>query len=172
VAEIIEPETGSPVEPGREGELVLTTLTKEALPLIRYRTRDLTSLDPSPCECGRTLARMARVHSRTDDMVTVQGVSVFPSQIEAILMEIEGTKPHYRIVVDREGAVDDLEIQVEVSESIFSDQVSHMVQMEEKLKNRLQSVLGISPRVRLVEPRTLERSSGRARRVVIDKREM
>lgn len=170
VAEVIDPKTAEPLGPGNEGELVLTTLTKEALPLIRYRTGDLTSLDHDTCKCGRTLARMSRVHSRTDDMIIVQGVSIFPSQVEAVLMEVEGTKPHFRLVIDRRGSVDEVEVQVEVSERIFSDQVSKLVEVEEKLRNRLHAVLGISPRVRLVEPRTLGRGFGKARQVVIDKR--
>ena len=169
IAEIVDPLTGEPVSPGSEGELVLTTLTKEALPLIRYRTRDLTAIDLAPCACGRTLARMSRVHSRTDDMIIVQGVSVFPSQIEAILGEIEGTKPHYRLVIDRQGAVDSLEIQVEVSERIFTDTVGKLVEIEERIVNRVRSLLGITPRVRMVEPRTLDRVTGR--RAIIDKRE-
>ena len=168
IAEVVDPKTGGPVAPGAEGELVLTTLTKEALPLIRYRTRDLTALDLSPCDCGRTLARMSRVHSRTDDMIIVQGVSIFPSQIEAILAEIEGTKPHYRLVIDRQGAADELEIQVEVSESIFTDTVGNLVQIEERIVNRVRSALGVAPRVRLVEPRTLDRVTGR--RAIVDKR--
>ncbi|MDI6829376.1 MAG: phenylacetate--CoA ligase, partial [Armatimonadota bacterium] len=172
IAEVVDPKTGNPMPPGCEGELVLTTLTKEALPLIRYRTRDITSLDFSPCACGRTLARMSRVHSRTDDMIIVQGVNIFPSQIEAVLTEVEGIKPHYQLILDRKGATDDLEIQVEVSEDLFSDQVSELVDLEQRLKNRIQSALGISPRIRLVEPRTLERAKGRKRRVVIDRRKI
>jgi len=170
IAEIIDPKTCETLEAGVEGELVLTTLTKEALPLIRYRTGDLAYLDPTPCECGRTLARMSRVRSRTDDMIIIQGVSIFPSQVEAVLMEVEGTKPHFRLIIERQGSVDDVELQVEVSERIFSDQMSKLVEVEEKLKNRLRSVLGISPRIRLVEPRTLGREFGKGRRVVIDKR--
>jgi phenylacetate-CoA ligase len=171
IAEVVDPKTGEPVGPGCEGELVLTTLTKEALPLIRYRTRDLTSLDSTPCECGRSLARMARVSSRTDDMLIIQGVNIFPSQIEAILAEIEGTKPHYRLVIERHGAVDELEVQVEVSDSIFTDRVGKLVQIEERIVNRIRSSLGVTPKVRLVEPRTLERVTGRGRRSVVDKRE-
>ncbi len=170
IAEVIDPKTGEPVEPGAEGELVLTTLMKEALPLIRYRTGDLTSLNTDPCACGRTLARMSRVHARTDDMVIVQGISIFPSQIEAILAEGTDAKPHFRLVIDRRGAVDELEIQVEVSDSMFTDMVGNLVQVEEKIVNRVRSSLGISPRIRLVEPRTLEDSAGR-RRVIIDNRE-
>lgn len=172
IAEVIDPKTAKPVGAGCEGELVLTTLSKEALPLIRYRTCDLTSIDTSPCVCGRTLARMARVHSRTDDMVIVQGVSLFPSQIQAILTEIEGTEPHYRMVINRVGASDSLEIQVEVSDRIFVDTVGKLEQLEKKISARIQSALGISPRVRLVEPRTLEQVTGRKRPVVIDNREL
>lgn len=169
--EVVDPKTGEVLEPGNEGELVLTTLTKEALPLVRYRTGDLASLDFEKCDCGRTLVRMSRVHSRTDDLVIVQGVSIYPSQIEAILGEIEGTQPHYRMVIDRSGAKDDLEIQVEVSNTIFSDTVGKLEQLEERIRTRVRSALGITPRVRLVEPKTLERSGGRTRRPVIDKRE-
>lgn len=172
IAEIVDPKTGERVEPGSEGELVLTTLAREALPLIRYRTRDLTSLDASPCACGRTLARMSRVHSRTDDMFIVQGISMFPSQVEAVLAEVEGTKPHYRIVIDRIGARDDLEIQVEVSDANFIDTVGKLEQMEQEIRDRISSALGISPRIRLVEPRSLDRTDSRTRRVVIDKREL
>ena len=171
IAEIVDPKTGKLLDPGQEGELVLTTLTKEALPLIRYRTGDVASLQFGPCECGRTLARMSRIHSRTDDMVIVQGVSIFPSQIEAILAEIEGAKPSFRMVIERHGPVDDVEIQVEVSESIFADTVSQLVEVEERAADRIRQLLGISPRVRLVEPRTLE-LTGVTRSVVIDKREL
>ena len=172
IAEVVDPKTGVVLEPGKEGELVLTTLTKEALPLIRYRTGDFASLDIRPCDCERTLARMSRVHSRTDDMVIVQGVSIFPSQIEAVLAEIEGAKPHFRMVIDRRGAADDVEIQVEVSENIFGDTVSQLVQVEEKVAARIRQLLGISPRIRLVEPRTLDQLTGRARHVVVDKRDL
>jgi phenylacetate-CoA ligase len=172
IAEILDPKTGEVLQPGQEGELVLTTLTREALPLIRYRTGDVASLDFGPCECGRTLARMSRIHSRTDDMVIIQGISVFPSQIEAILAEVEGAKPHFRMVIDRRGATDDVEIQVEVSESMFTDTVSDLVEVEERVAGRIRQVLGISPKVRLVEPRTLEQLIGKSRHVVIDKREL
>lgn len=172
IAEVIDPKTSEPVEDGTEGELVITTLTREALPLIRYRTRDLTSLTVGMCDCGRTLARMSRVHSRTDDMVIIQGVSILPSRIEAVLEEVEGTKPHFRMIINRVGAVDDLEIQVEVSEGIFADTVSKLEALEEKIAGGIRSALGISPRVRLVEPRTLERTSGKSRQVVVDNREL
>ena len=172
IAEVVDPKTGKVLDPGQQGELVLTTLTKEALPLIRYRTGDIASLDIGPCDCGRTLARMSRVHSRTDDMVIVQGVSVFPSQIEAVLAEIEGAKPHFRMVIDRQGAADDVEIQVEVSESIFDDTVGKLEEVEERVAGGIRRLLGISPRIRLVEPRTLDQLMGQARHVVIDKREL
>ena len=172
IAEVVDPKTGERLDPGQEGELVLTTLTREALPLIRYRTRDLTSINLESCACGRTLVRMARVHARSDDMFIIQGIRVFPSQVEAILAEIEGTKPHYRIVIDRSGATDDVEIQVEVSDSIFGDTVSQLVQMEEKIVSRIRTKLGISPRVRLVEPKTLSSAAGHGRRVVFDRREL
>jgi phenylacetate-CoA ligase len=171
VAEVIDPKTGERVEIGCEGELVLTTLMKEALPLIRYRTGDLVSLSADPCQCGRMLARMSRAHARTDDMVIVQGVCIFPSQIEAILAETEGANPHFRLVIDRRGAVDELEIQVEVSDNMFTDTVGNLVQAEERIVNRVRSSLGILPRVRLVEPRTLEKLAGHGRRVIIDNRE-
>jgi phenylacetate-CoA ligase len=167
IAEIIDPKTCLPVETGCEGELVLTALMKEALPLIRYRTGDVTSLSLDPCECGRTLARMSRVHTRTDDMLFVQGINILPSQIEAILAEIEGTKPQYHLVVDRQGAVDELEIQVEVSDTIFEDTMVKLTQLEERIISRVRSSLGISPRVKLVESRKFDKKG----HTVIDKRE-
>jgi len=170
LAEIIDPATGEQAPDGEEGELVLTTLTKEALPLVRYRTRDVTRLNPEPCACGRTLARMARVHTRTDDMLIVRGVNVYPSQVEAVLAEIEGLEPHYQIVLEREGALDRMEVWVEVPAELFGDAVGSLRQMEERIGERMRSVLGLSPRIRLVEPRSLQRSEGKAKRVV-DKRE-
>ncbi|MGQ9455927.1 MAG: phenylacetate--CoA ligase family protein [Armatimonadota bacterium] len=172
IAEIIDPDTGEVLPPGSKGELVFTTLTKEALPLLRYRTRDLTYIEPEPCKCGRTFARMHRVMGRTDDMLIVRGVNVFPSQIESVLMEIEETEPHYLIVVDREkGALDTLEVWVEVSPRIVSDEVRYLERIENKITSELQSVLGISVKVRLVEPKTIARSEGKAKRVV-DRREL
>lgn len=171
IAEIIDPKTCQPVEPGREGELVLTALMKEALPLIRYRTGDVTSLALEQCECGRSLARMSRVHSRTDDMLIVQGVSIFPSQIEDILTEIEGAKPQYCLVVDRQGAVDELEIQVAVSDTIFEDTMVKLTQLEERILSRIRSSLGISPRIKLVESQKLNKLTGKDGRNIIDNRE-
>ncbi|UCH33130.1 MAG: phenylacetate--CoA ligase [Armatimonadota bacterium] len=169
IAEVIDPGTGEPLSLGEEGELVLTTLTKEALPLIRYRTRDVTRLNAEPCACGRTLMRMARVQTRTDDMLIVRGVNVYPSQIEAVLAEIEGLEPHYQIVLDRVGAMDQMEVWVEVPAELFGDAVASLRQMEERIAERMRSVLGLSPKIRLVEPRSLQRFEGKSQRV-IDKR--
>jgi phenylacetate-CoA ligase len=166
LVEIVDPETLQPLPYGAQGELVITTLTKEALPLLRYRTRDITRLDPEPCACGRTTARMEKVWGRTDDMLIVRGVNVFPSQVESVLLECEGTAPHYLLVLRKEGALDSLEVQVEVSENIFSDRMRELHQLEAKIHSRLESVLGISVRLKLVEPRTIARSEGKAKRVV------
>jgi phenylacetate-CoA ligase len=164
--EIIDPESGEPLPPGEEGELVITTLTKEAFPVLRYRTRDLTALDQSRCECGRTLARMRKVRQRTDDMLIVRGVNVFPSQIEDVLFKIEGVRPHYLIVVDRQKNLDDLEIRIEVEEAVFSDIMADMVAFQGTVADKLQSVLGLRARVRLVEPGAIERTAGKAKRVL------
>ncbi len=165
IAEIIDPDTGEVLPSGRTGELVLTTLTKEAIPVIRYRTRDITSLVETPCACGRTSARMSKPSGRTDDMLIIRGVNVFPSQIETVLMEMEETEPHYRLIVTREGALDDLEVQVEVNEKFFSDEMRVMRAIENKIAAGIRSALGITARVKLVEPRTIERSEGKAKRV-------
>jgi len=170
IAEVIDPASGEPLPVGAEGELVLTTLTKEALPLMRYRTRDVTRLNPEPCACGRTLMRMARVHARTDDMLIVRGVNVYPSQIEGVLAEIEGLEPHYQIVLERVRALDEMEVWVEVPAELFQGGVGSLRQMEDRIAERMRSVLGLAPRIRLVEPRSLQRFEGKARRV-IDKRD-
>lgn len=167
--EVIDPVSGEPAAPGEEGELVITTLTKEAFPVLRYRTHDLTRVDASPCVCGRTLARMSKVRQRIDDMLIVRGVNVFPSQIEDVLAGIEGTAPHFLVVVDRNGALDDIEVRVEVAEEIFSDVMADMVAFTDTVAERLHSVLGLRVRVRLVEPGSIERTTGKARRV-LDKR--
>jgi phenylacetate-CoA ligase len=169
--EIIDPSTGKNLAAGEAGELVITTLTKQAMPLIRYRTRDITSLIPGTCSCGRTMVRMKRIMGRTDDMLIIRGVNVFPSQIEAILMQIEETEPHYQIVVDRKGALDELEVQVEVNEGIFSDEIKRLEDIERKIEREIESTLGISVKVRLAEPRSIQRSEGKAKRV-IDKRSL
>ena len=172
LVEIIDPATGDPLPYGERGELVITTLTKEALPVIRYRTGDITRLDPTPCACGRTLARMEKVSGRTDDMLIVRGVNVFPSQIEAVLLQVEGVQPHYLIIVDRErGALDDLEIWVEVSEEIFSDDIGRLKSLQKVAEFEMHEMLGIQARVKLVEPHSIERSMGKARRV-IDRRDV
>ena len=169
--EVIDPETLEPVAPGEVGELVITTLTKEAFPMIRYRTRDLTRLIPEPCPCGRTLVRMQRVMGRTDDMLIIKGVNVFPVQIEKVLFEIEGTEPHYQIIVERENHSDKVTVLVEVVESIFFDEMKKQRGMVDHIKARLASELGIGVDVRLVEEKTLERFEGKSKRV-IDKRKL
>ena len=165
IAEIIDPDTGEPLPYGETGELVFTSLTKEAFPVIRFRTRDITSLNPEPCGCGRTVARMRRVSGRTDDMLIIRGVNVFPSQIESVLMEIEEVEPHYEIVVERKGSLDDLQLRVEVNERLFSDEIRKLEAVQRRIQNELESVLGISIKVTLVEPKTIERSEGKAKRV-------
>jgi len=169
--EVVDPDTLEPMEPGETGELVITTLTKEAFPMIRYRTRDLTRLMPEPCPCGRTLMRMQRIMGRSDDMLIIKGVNVFPVQIEKVLFEIEGTEPHYQIVVDRENHSDRVTVLVEVVESIFFDEMRKQRTMVDHIKARLASELGISVDVKLVEEKTLERSEGKSKRV-IDKRKL
>lgn len=171
IVEIIDPETGEQLPSGSKGELVFTSLTKQALPLLRYRTRDITYIDDSPCPCGRNSVRMHRVMGRTDDMLIIRGVNVFPSQIESVLMAVEGTEPHYLIVVDRQGAMDNLEVWVEVSPEIISDEVRDLEILERKVGAELQSVLGLSLTVKLVEPKTIARSEGKAKRVV-DRRDV
>jgi phenylacetate-CoA ligase len=169
--EIIDPETEEVLPPGSRGELVMTTMTKEALPVIRYRTRDITSLTYERCACGRTLVRMQRVTGRSDDMLIIRGVNVFPSQIEDVLTHIEGTAPHYQIHVRREGTLDELELWVEVTESVLKDEIRSLESLSRRINAELQSVLNISCRVKLVEPKTIERSEGKAKRV-IDHRQM
>ncbi len=169
LAEIINPDTLEPVPPGELGELVITTLTKEAFPVIRFRTRDLTRLITEPCPCGRTFRKMERIRGRTDDMLIVKGVNVFPSQIESVLFNVEGTEPHYQIIVEKKGALDHITVLVEVSEEIFFDEMKKQNELIGVIKSRLGSELGISVDVKPVEAKTLERSEGKAQRV-IDKR--
>lgn len=170
-AEVIHPETQDVLPPGEQGELVLTTLTKEAIPVIRYRTRDLTILNNEICECGRTHMRMRKTLGRSDDMVIIRGVNVFPSQIEAVLSEFEDTKPHYQIIVDRVNNLDTFELLVEVSEELFTDKMRDITNFEKRLLSRLESVLGFKVKLKMVEPKTLERFTGKAIRVV-DKRKL
>jgi len=173
LAEIINPATGEVLPPGEKGELVFTTLTKEAFPLVRYRTRDITRLIHDPCRCGRSHVRMDRVMGRSDDMLIIRGVNVFPSQIEAILYGIDGLEPHYMLVVDREGTLDTLEVQVEVGEEAFanSDEVKVLQRTERRIVKDLKDYLGISAKVKLVAPKSLQRFEGKASRV-IDKRKI
>ncbi len=171
LVEIIDPATGEVLPYGEKGEVVFTCITKEALPLIRYRTRDISILYNDMCRCGRTHLRMNRVMGRTDDMLIIRGVNVFPSQIESVLLEIGETEPHYQLVVDREGTMDDLEIWVEVSERLFSDQVRKLEEIEALIRREMQTTLGISARIKLVEPKTIARSEGKAKRI-IDRRDV
>lgn len=167
--EIIDPKTLQPVAPGETGELVITTLTKEGIPLIRYRTKDLTSLSYDKCECGRTTARIARFKGRSDDMLIIRGVNVFPSQVEAALLTVDGITPNYQIVVDRVNYQDTLEILVEVEERFFSDEIKELEGLTKKIGHTIQQAIGLSAKIKLVEPKTIERSMGKAVRV-IDKR--
>jgi len=169
IAEIIDPETGEVLPPGSVGELVLTTLTKEAFPMVRYRTRDITSLDYAKCECGRTTVRMKKTMGRSDDMLIIKGVNVYPSQIEEVLFAVDGCQPHYQLVVDRKGTLDTLEVRIEVTENIFFDEMKQQKAFLEKVERRIDSVLGVGATVKLVEPNTIPRAEGKAARV-IDKR--
>lgn len=171
IPEIIDPETGDVLPYGELGELVFTTVTKEAMPLVRYRTRDLTRLHAETCQCGRTLVRMEKCVGRSDDMLIIRGVNVFPSQIESVLLEMSETKPHYLLVVDRENNLDTIEIQVEVEEQFFSDEVKELENLRRRIHANISSLLGLSASIRLVEPGTIERSMGKAQRVV-DKRKL
>jgi len=164
--EIIDPETGDPVPDGTEGELVITTLTKQALPMIRYRTRDITAIIPEPCSCGRTARRIKRIARRSDDMFIIRGVNVFPSQIEDAILSVEGTLPHYQILLTREKGLDQLEVQVEVTADVFSDRIRVLEELREKLAAQVERRLGIRAVITLVEPYKLKRSEGKAQRVV------
>ncbi|HUP02816.1 MAG TPA: phenylacetate--CoA ligase [Bryobacteraceae bacterium] len=169
--EIVDPESGEPLPEGEEGELALTTLSKQAMPMIRYRTRDITSLSAEPCPCGRTVRRIARIGRRSDDMLIVRGVNVFPSQIEAALLAVEGTLPHYQIVVTRQKGLDALEVEVEVTPELFSDKVGAMEKLHARLSDTLEHTLGLRVEVTLAAARTLRRSEGKAQRV-IDRRNL
>ena len=166
IVECLDPETLHPVPDGTEGELVFTTLTKEALPVLRYRTRDIASLDRTPCPCGRTTVRMTRVTGRTDDMLIIRGVNVFPSQIEEALLRVEQTAPHYEILVERPGALDEVTVRVEMRPQEFSDRMDVMQKHRDRIMREVQAITGISMRIALVEPNTLERFDGKAKRVI------
>ena len=165
IPEIINPETGEPVSDGERGELVITTITKQGIPLIRYRTRDITSITREPCRCGRTHARIARMSGRSDDMLIIRGVNVFPSQIESILVRVEGVEPHYLLIVDRKDNLDTLVVQVEVNEGIFSDEIKVLQVLSRKIEKEIKDMLGVTCTVKLVEPKTIQRSEGKAKRV-------
>lgn len=166
IPEIIDPQTMEPLPYGETGELVFTSITKEAFPVVRYRTRDITSLNPEPCICGRTHLRMNRVTGRTDDMLIIRGVNVFPSQIESVLMDMDGITPHYQLVVDREGSMDTLTVMVEVSSALFSDEVKQLQATERKISKNIKELLGVSAMVKLADPKTIARSEGKAVRVI------
>jgi phenylacetate-CoA ligase len=166
IPEIINPETGEVLPYGEVGELVFTSVTKEAFPVIRYRTRDITSLNLEPCICGRTHIRMNRVSGRTDDMLIIRGVNVFPSQIESVLVKIAEVEPHYQLIVDREGTLDNLTIKVEISERLFSDEVKSLQGLERRIAHDIKETLGVSAKIKLVEPKTIQRSEGKAVRVI------
>jgi len=164
--EIIDPATGEPLPDGQKGELVFTCLTKEAVPLIRYRTRDITMiLDDGPCACGRTGRRIRRLMGRTDDMLIIRGVNVFPSQVEDVLVRIEGVHPQYLIIVDRQGNLDTMEIKVEVTDSLFSDEVRKLEALRDKIHHQIKAMLNVNAKITLVEPKTIERTLGKAKRV-------
>jgi phenylacetate-CoA ligase len=165
IPEIINPETGERLPEGERGELVITTITKQGIPLIRYRTRDITSLTYEPCICGRTHARISRMSGRSDDMLIIRGVNVFPSQIEAVLVGIEGIEPHYMLIVDRQGTLDTLTVQVEVSEQLFSDEIKVLQALSRQVEKEIKDMLGVTCTAKLVEPKTIQRSEGKATRV-------
>lgn len=171
IPEIINPETGEVLPNGEKGELVITTITKEGIPLIRYRTRDITRLIKEPCICGRTHARIERLSGRSDDMLIIRGVNVFPSQIESVLFNVEGVEPHYQLIVEREGTLDTLEVQVEVNEQTFSDEIKILQGMSNRIQKDIKDLLGVTCKVRLVEPKTIARSEGKAKRVIDNRRQ-
>jgi len=166
IPEIINPETGEVLPLGETGELVFTSITKEAFPVIRYRTRDITSLNPDPCICGRTHVRMNRVTGRSDDMLIIRGVNVFPSQIESVLMEMDNIEPHYQLVVDRVNNLDMLTVLVEVGQQVFSDEIKVLQTLEKSITKNIKETIGVSTKVKLVEPKTIARSEGKAQRVI------
>ena len=168
--EIVNPETGKLVAEGEEGELVLTTLSKQAMPLLRYRTRDITAFIDGHCDCGRTIRRIRRVGQRCDDMLIIRGINVFPSQVESVLLAVEGTLPHYQIILTREHGLDQMEVQVEVTPQLFTDTVSGLAAMQRKLAQAMERVLQVRVQITLVEPRTIQRSEGKAKRI-IDRRQ-
>jgi phenylacetate-CoA ligase len=168
--EIIDPDSGEVLPLGEEGELVFTTLTKQAFPLIRYRTKDITRLIKEPCVCGRTFVRMEKITGRTDDMLIIRGVNVFPTQVEHVLVGIKGVEPHYQIIVNREGSMDTMEVQVEVSEQLFSDEVKNLERLSRRIQTEIKDLIGSTCKITLVEPKTIQRSEGKAKRVIDNRR--
>lgn len=166
IPEIIDPVTGEQLPYGTAGELVFTTISKRGMPMLRYRTHDICTLDATPCECGRTLVRMGRITGRTDDMIVVRGVNVFPSQIESVLVGINGVAPHYVLVVERVNSADTLEVKVEMTEDMFSDTVAHIEKLRDNIVNQIKSVVGVQAKVTLVPPKSIPRSEGKAKRVI------
>jgi phenylacetate-CoA ligase len=164
--EIIDPDTGEQLPLGESGELVITTITKEAQPLIRYRTRDITRIEAIPCRCGRTHRRISRIQGRSDDMLIIRGVNVFPQQIETILLETQGVAPHYQLILTRQGSLDMLEVKVEVDEKLFSDEIRHLQRIEAKIQKNIKEFLGVTAKVTLSEPQSIERSEGKAKRII------
>ncbi len=166
IPEIVDPTTGEPLPYGQSGELVFTTITKTGMPMIRYRTHDICTLDNTPCECGRTLVRMGRITGRTDDMIVVRGVNVFPSQIESVLVGINGVAPHYVLVVDRVSSSDTLEVKVEMTDAMFDDTVAHIEKLRDRIAGQIKSIVGIQAKVTLVPPKSIPRFEGKAKRVI------
>lgn len=164
--EIIDPDTGEQLPLGETGELVITTITKEAQPLIRYRTRDITRINAIPCRCGRTHRRISRIQGRSDDMLIIRGVNVFPQQIETILLETQGVAPHYQLILTRQGSLDMLEVKVEIDEKLFSDEIKHLQRIEAKIQKNIKEFLGVTAKVTLSEPQSIERSEGKAKRII------
>jgi phenylacetate-CoA ligase len=171
IPEIIDPQTLKVLPPGAEGELVLTTLTKEAFPVVRYRTRDITSLDYSPCPCGRTLVRMKKVLGRSDDIIVIKGVKVFPSQVESILVEVEGVEPRYQILVEKVEGADTMELKVEVNEKVFSDEIKNLQSISSLIERKLRETVGVSAKVKLVAPESLQPLDGRQVKVIDRRKE-
>jgi phenylacetate-CoA ligase len=169
--EIIDPDTGEPLPDGQQGELVLTTLSKTAMPMLRYRTRDITSIFTEPCPCGRTIRKIHRVEHRSDDMFIIRGVNVFPSQIETALLAIKETLPHYQIVLTRPHGLDEVEVRIEVTPEVFSDRITALEELQNRVSRQIEHTIGIRVKVSLVEPNTIQRSEGKAKRV-IDNRKM
>jgi phenylacetate-CoA ligase len=166
IAEITDPDTGEPVKEGKMGDLVITTINKEGIPLIRYKTRDICALNYETCECGRTHVRMSKPAGRTDDMLIIRGVNVFPSQIESVLLSIGEVQPHYQILVDRVNNLDTLTIEIELNDEMFSDNVKDIEETEKKVSRQINSILGVNAKIRLVEPKSITRSEGKAKRVM------